>query len=204
MLDDHEVHAILGDDLESALVACHLGAATRLKEIATEYPAAIAALNATERANFLHGQIRDLVAVAVEPMEGVRVTPWNVDTIAVGVNLLVRFKYLGNGAPANNKSTEQQQLLDSQQYTEETMELLAAIGVTEPPTLVTCGYTLDGLDMSSVRIQRDCKGHDTWHYPIHGELAPAVQLRFPGTEEARPAVVTSKKKKKAQDEAGEG
>lgn len=173
----------------------------RMREVQKEHPEYISALNAKERANFVHGQVRQLVGVAVECIDGARVTDWDIDTVAVGGDLLVRFKYLGNGDPANNKSTEQQRLLDRQQYKQEAMPVLFAAGITEPPTLVTCGYTLDGLDLARVRIQRDCKGHDRWYYDIYGEVVAVVEpLHLDGIEEARPAAVRSARLPREADE----
>ncbi len=181
------------DPLHDALVEAHLGAAKRYREVAGSHPEVIAALNSTERANFLHGQVRSLVGAGVEPISGVNVTNWDVFTIAVGVNLLVRFKFLGNGNPANVK-TEQQRLLERQQYKEEAMDVLALAGITQPPTIVTCGYTFDGFDIGRVLIQRDCRGHDRWTYDIYGGLSFTEPLTLPGTVEAVPAVIRSTKK----------
>jgi hypothetical protein len=178
------------EPLQATLTEAHLEAAKRFREMA---PATVAALNARERANFLHAQIRALVSADVEDIEGAEVTAWDVDTVAVGSNLLVRFKFLGNGDPAN-VSTKQQELLARQQYKQETMELLALSGITEPPTIVTCGYTLNGMEIGRILIQRDCKGHDRWFYDIYGGSTVHEPLHLPGIEEAKPAVVRSRKK----------
>lgn len=193
-----EVQQLL-DPLHPVFTAAHVGAATRLKKLAAADPPAIAALNATERANFLHGQIRSLVSSGVETIDGASVTAWEIFTVAVGHNLLVRFKFLGNGEPTNIQ-TEQQFLLARQKYKEDALDLLGLSGITEPPTTVTCGYTLDGMDIGRVSIRRDCKGHDRWLYDIYGGTAVNEPLLLPGTEEAKPAVVRSSKAKgKAED-----
>lgn len=192
MLSMPQVHALL-DPIQPILVAAHLGAAERVKTIA-QGPAtaeAINALNLVERANFYHGQIRQLVAVGIEPLPNVNVTSWAVDTIAVGTNLLVRFSYLGGEGPDYRK-TEQQRLLAQQQYKPEAMELLSLAGITEPPTTVVCGHTLRGLDISRVVLRRDCLGHDQWSYDIYGGEAVVDPQRFTGIDEAKPAVVRSK------------
>jgi hypothetical protein len=180
----------------------HLGAAARLREFAEKVPQAAAALNATERANFLHGQIRDLVGVGVEPADGIHVTNWEVFTVAVDVDLLVRFKYLGQGAPAN-VATEQQKLLARQQYTDETFALLGDAGITAPPTTVTCGYTMDGMDIGTVTIRRDCKGHESWKYDVYGGETVYEPQLLPTVEEAKPAVVRSRKANR-EDQTGTG
>jgi hypothetical protein len=193
--------ADLLEPLHPILTAAHLGAAKRFREMAEQFPDTVVALNERERANFFHGQIRSLVSIGVEPLEGAEVTAWDVDTVAVGSNLLVRFKFLGNGEPAN-VPTEQQKLLARQQYKQETLDLLALSGITEPPTTVTCGYTLNGMEIGRVLIQRDCKGHDRWSYDIYGGATVNEPLLLPGVEEAKPAVVRSRKKGQDLGETG--
>jgi hypothetical protein len=133
MLSMSQVQQMLSGGLHDVIVDAHKGGFKRYADVADEFPAVVAAFNQRERANFLHSQIRQLVEVGVESRDDAQVTSWDIDTLAVGVNLLVRFKYLGNGAPANNKSTEQQKLLDRQMYTEETMALLARAGIMDAP-----------------------------------------------------------------------
>jgi hypothetical protein len=185
------------DPLHPIFTAAHIGAAKRLRDVTEKFPEAMAALNATERANWLHGQIRSLVSAGVETVESARITAWDIDTVAVGVNLLVRFKYVGGGSPAN-VDTEQQRLLAKQSYKDVALEVLALAGITEPPTTVTCGYTLDGFDIGRVMIRRDCAGHDPWTYDIYGGAAVVEPLLLRGIEEARPARVSSSKKKETR------
>lgn len=193
------------EPLHPTFCAAHLGAAARLRKVADEMPEVIAPLNTTERANFLHGQVRDLVSVGVEEIAGAQVTEWDLFTVAVGGDLLVRFKFLGNGEPAN-VLTEQQRLLARQRYKEEAMAVLALAGIEMPPTTVTCGYTLDGFDIAKVTIRRDCSGHQTWLYDIYGGDEVAEPLLLPGMKEAKPAVVRSARDKQRADEvdASEG
>lgn len=188
------------DRFQSIFSDAHLGAVARLKKVASDSPAVVAALNSTERANLLHGQIRDLVSVGIEETSGATVTEWDIFTLAIGSDLLVRFKYLGSGVPAN-VATEQQRLLARQRYTEETMAVLTLSGIEKPPTIVTCGYTLDGLDLSKVTIRRDCKWHEPWMYNIYGDEVAVEPLTLPGVEEAKPAVVRSKRVR-AEPDAG--
>jgi hypothetical protein len=174
------------------LVDAHMGAAARLQALHNWNPALVAAMNPTERANFFHAQIRDLVSVGVEPIEGVQVTKWNVFSLAVGTDLLVRFKYLGNGKPAN-VATEQQVLLSRQSYTAETLDVLAQAGILRPPTTVTCGYTLNGLDLAQVLVRRDHAACEPWVYSVHPHVAVTEPLVLPGVEQPKPARVRSKR-----------
>jgi len=203
MLSQREV-AERVEPLLSVFRAAHLGAAARLREVAEKVPQAIAALNATEMANFMHGQIRDLVAVGVESVSGAEMTVWNIDTVAIGSDLLVRLKYLGRGEPAN-VLTEQQRLLAAQKYTEEAMAVLALSGLERPPTMVTCGYKMVGFEVATISIRRDCKGHDPWKYDIYGGESVSEPQRIPGIEEAKPAVVRSTRpKRRAEQPTDEG
>lgn len=198
MLSLSQVAARL-ERVHPVLTAAHLGAAERLKAMD---PDAAAALNAIERANFLHAQVRSLVAVGIEQMEGVHVTQWDVDTIAVGTDLLVKFNYVTDPP----RHTKQQKMLKRQEYKPKAMEILSLSGITEPPTTVTCAYTLDGMDIGRVLIRRERTGHETWEYDIHGGLAVVEPQIIPGIKEARPAVVRSKKASEGvvEDEASGG
>lgn len=55
-----------------------------------------------------------------------------------------------------------------------------------PPTMVTAGYTADGLDLGRVIIQRDCKGHERWNYDIWGGTAVTEPLKLETIEEVMP------------------
>lgn len=202
MLTQKEVAERLRE-VSPIFVAAHQGAAERFKALLKDQPASAAALNATERANFLHGQVRDLVSVGVEPIQGAVVTSWNIFTVAVGDDLLVRFKHLGCGKPANVR-TEQQILLAKQTYTEETMALLGQVGIVKPPTTVTCGYSLIGYDISQVLIRRDRKSDLSWTYSLYPYETVAEPQMFPGMEPAKPARVQSKRTRQRIEETGTG
>lgn len=187
------------DPVNPVLEAAHLGAAERLKGLD---PSTAAALNPIERANFLHAQVRQLVGVGVEPMAGVRVTEWDLDTIAVGSDLLVKFNYITDPV----RHTTQQKMLKRQKYKPEAMAVLALAGIIGPPTTVTCAYTLDGMDIGRVLIRRECAGHETWEYDIYGGTAIVEPQHFPGIDEARPAIVRSKQAREgaSEDQASGG
>jgi hypothetical protein len=90
-------------------------------------------------------------------------------TVAVGSDLLLRYKQVVNGLP-RNVPTEVQQLLARQQYKEETMSALSAEGMPTPPTFITCGYKLDAdgsLDV--ITVQCDYYKNTLWRYVVWGE-----------------------------------
>jgi hypothetical protein len=198
MLELTDVQARLGS-LTDVFVDAHLVAANRMKKFGEAVPEAIAALNSTERANVMHGQVRQLVLVDVESRSDVRQVHWNslLFLIGIGDDVLVRFKYLGHGRPAN-VHTEQQHLLERQQYDEQMWSALDESGFKDAPTLVTCGYTLDGMDIGKVSIRRDCIGREPWSFEIYGGTAVVEPMMLKGLsiDETRPARVTSKSKKR--------
>jgi hypothetical protein len=199
MLSMLEVKDRLGP-YHALLVGAHLNATKRLNSVAKRSPEFVAAFNATERANVLHGQIRSLTAIAVESVRGVSMTAWDVDTVAVGTDLLVRLKHLGQRGTPANVQTVQQVLLSKQQYKEEVIEILSLSGIQGAPTLVTCGYSMDGLDISTIMIRRDCIGHNPWTYGIYGSVAIVEPLMLPTIEDVKPAIVRSTRRKPGKSE----
>ncbi|MFZ1926261.1 MAG: hypothetical protein WAU42_08985, partial [Solirubrobacteraceae bacterium] len=73
--------------------------------------------------------------------------------------------------------------------------MLALDGISAPPTLLTCGYTLEGADIERIEVRRDCVGHQTWSYEIYGGEAVVEPLVIPGLiDTTKPAIVTSTRK----------
>ena len=88
--------------------------------------------------------------------------------IAISDRLILRFKYVITGMP-RNVPTGKQQLLARQQYDDDMMLALTFEGIDEPPTFVTCGYTLgDDGNLGVVSVQCDYGKYPHWWYPIWG------------------------------------
>ncbi len=155
-------------------------------------------LDITTRANILNNHICKQVERRVGDMSGVRLNDkLGFFAVLVEPDILLRFKYVGHGAPANVK-TKQQKLLAKQTYNEQMMLALAGDAGAEPPTLLTCGYVIDGDKIGRIEIRRDCKGHQTWSYDIYGGDAVILPLTLPGQEDTtKPARI---KKVAAQGE----
>lgn len=152
-------------------------------------------LDATARANFLHCHIRSEVERRVTDVAGVEATNC-LDFFALRLDpdILLRFKYVGLGEPSN-VPTKRQRFLARQEYDEEmTLALTGDIAMV-PPTLLTCGYTLDGAEVGRIEIRRDCKGHLPWSFDIYGADALVEPIVFDGmADDAKPATVKSSRR----------
>ena len=88
---------------------------------------------------------------------------------------------------------------DEKQFDEPMLLALAGSALT-PPTLLTCGYTLDGTEIARIEIRRDCKHHLPWKFDIYGGTEVVEPLVISGMDDtAKPAVVTSRKRRPAAD-----
>jgi hypothetical protein len=158
----------------------------------TEHSRMALPLDATTRANFIHSHLRHEVDQRVTDLEGVEPTEGlKFFGLVIEQDTFLRFKYLGHGVP-KNVSTKRQKLLANQTFTSSMTATLIGDPSLPPPTMLTCGYTLDGIELARVEIRRDCKGHQPWSFDIYGGEAVAEPLVFPGMiDTTRPATVTS-------------
>ncbi len=139
-----------------------------------ESPAAAAAITATTRAGMIHDWTVREVRRALE-LDDVKDLAREIDssleffTVVVGQTMLVRYKLTATGQP-RNVATDVQRRLAVQQYDEVVMSEFALDGMPEPPTLVTCGYTLDaGGMLGTVSVQCDYGKTILWHYVVWGD-----------------------------------
>lgn len=156
-------------------------------------------LGRLSRLNFMHDytvfEIEKLTAgrADVAPADGL-----GFYALAVTPNLLVRFKCVESGTPSN-VSTEQQKKLARQEFTPTMLtSLTGESAFDEPPTLVTCGFTMEGTEIDRIEIRCDCKGRQTWRYDVHGgdEIVHPLVLDGMG-EPATPATISTKDGKAA-------
>jgi hypothetical protein len=179
--------------IEAALTEGLKKAAKSWETLLNERPALALPLNTTTRANFIHDHACSEVTQLTADAAGVKVADGlQFFALMVGDDILLRMKYVGFGAP-RNYATEQQKLLARQAFTPDMV--LALDGITAPPTLLTCGYTLEGAAIDRIEIRRDCAGHQTWSYDIYGGEAIIEPLVIPGLiDTTKPAIVTSTRK----------
>jgi len=166
-------------------------------------PEMAAAFSSTRRAIDIHERTCFHIRKSAISMEGIYVTGLPTFFVAVGNDLLVRFKTLQSGSPQNHDS-EAQRHYSRQQFKPEDMENLAMFGIFSPPTIVTCGYTLhlNELLLDRVLIQRDCKGHQPWWYTISGGAEVSEPLLIAGTEEITPARIGPMRRIKPAEGSG--
>ncbi len=183
------------DPLVPALIAAHEAAMEIWVAAVKDNPAFTLPLNTTTRANILNNHVCAQAELRLPDV------PQNDKlgffALMIGGDVMLRFKYVGHGAPANVQ-TEQQKLLAKQTYNDQMMFALTGDIAGEPPTLLTCGYTIDGEKIGRVEIRYDCKGHISWSYDIFGGEAVIMPQMLPGQEDtAKPARI---KKVAAQGE----
>jgi hypothetical protein len=179
--------------IEPALVEGLTKAAENWETLLNDHPALALPLDATTRANFIHNHACSEVAHLTADVDGVALAEGlGFFAVLIGSDIVLRMKFVGYGAPSN-VATRQQKLLAQQSFTPEM--LLALDGIPAPPTLLTCGYTLEGAAIGRIEIRRDCIGHQTWSYDIYGGEAIVEPLVIPGMiDTTKPAIVTSTRK----------
>ncbi len=180
------------------LVDAHHAAIGTWATMVRDQPRYAKPLDTTTRANFIQNHVCREVEIALADDTGVAF-PDRLGFFAIYFrpDILLRFKYVGTGCPSN-VATTQQRLLARQQFSGELMLALAEVSALTPPTLLTCGYTLDGHALGRLEIRRDCKGQLPWAYDIYGGETVAEPLTFPGTADtAKPARVTTRRRKTA-------
>jgi hypothetical protein len=179
--------------IEPALTQGLLTGTKNWQTLLNEHPDLAVPLDTTTRANFIHNHSCTEIGRLVADTEGVTVADGlGFFGLLVGDVIVLRVKFVGFGAPSN-VATKQQKLLARQSFTPDM--LMALDGMSAPPTLLTCGYTLEGAEIERIEIRRDCIGHETWSYEIYGGEAVVEPLVIPGLiDTTKPALVTSTRK----------
>lgn len=190
------------EQIKHLLIDSHETAHARWTELLREKPDLALPLDTTARAQFMHCHVCDEMERHIVNLEDVTPTT-RLDFFAlhVGHEILLRFKFVGYGSPGN-VSTTQQRYLARQEFTEDmTLALMGDVSL-KPPTLLTCGYTLDGDRIGRIEIRRDCKGHQPWSFDIYGGAAVIEPLVLDGlADKAKPATVSSKGRRAEGDES---
>lgn len=137
-----------------------------------EDPDFASAMDAIARAGIINRlAVRNVRTALVDiGWETARETPaLDFFAVAVGDDMLLRYKFVGSGSP-QNIPTRRQRELARHEFDDVLMEALRLDGIGEPPTLVTCGYTL-GLDgkLGTVSLQCDHLGRTLWHSVVWGD-----------------------------------
>jgi hypothetical protein len=185
------------------LVDAHLATVEKWKRLMVEMPEWALPLDATARAVSLHRHLSYEVEQRLDQLPRARVNDaLDFFALLIDDDILLRFKYVGHGEP-HNFPTRQQRLLARQTFTEPMTERLLGDASLTPPTLLTCGYTLDGDQLGRIEVRRDCKGHPPWVFDLYGGEATVEPLVLEGlADETKPATIRSKRTKPAERETG--
>jgi hypothetical protein len=187
---------------ERDLVGCHQTAVKRWTDFLTQMPDLSGPLTSTTRANFISNHVCSEILRCFDASDDIQV----VDGLGFLMLLfpgavLLRFKFVGQGAPSN-VATRQQKNLARQSFTAEMLQAVGCSDELTPPTTLTCGYTLADDQLGRVEIRRDCKGHKPWFYDIYGGETVAEPLPLDGlADDTKPARVASTSKPKKGNEA---
>ena len=186
------------------LVEAHQAAVDVWAKLLKELPEAVHPFDDTARANLIHPHIRYEVARRIEGSPDVAVNDkLKFFALMIGDDILLRFKYVGHGMPRNYGTTRQKELA-SQRFTSKMTADLLGDASLQPPTMLTCGHTLDGDKLGRLEIRRDCKGHLPWSFDIFGGDAVNAPLVIPTLEdETRPARVKSAQEQEQAAEKGQ-
>jgi hypothetical protein len=195
-------------DCHAVWVDAHHHAFDLWKRRLAEDPEFFKPLIAGDRASILHRHIFDYAA---RHLDG-RV----ISTDALGFNAqiidgraMVRFKYLHRDLKPRAYRTGQQEHLEDQEFTEEMLLPLTFEGVSDPPTVLTCGYTLALGEDAVSRVAVVCwyRGELRYWYDIFGETAMGdgeVVPLFPSSPPDQPRVVSKLTKKEAEQDDERG
>lgn len=197
MIDLDSAQAALAE-LQPDLISAYQTAAANWRILLTEHPELGAPCSTTTRAGFVHNHVVGEIAPAVEARDGYEMTDaLGFHAIRAGYEILLRFKYLGDGSPSN-VATDQQRLLARQAFDDDMLLALDHPSALTPPTLLTCGYTLtnDG-KIGRIEIRRDCRGHLPWCYDIFGGTTVIAPLIIDTLDDTtKPARITKPGKTK--------
>lgn len=191
--------------LNPLLIDAYEAAAATWEELVTEHPRFGEPLRPRSRANVLHDYLCPELERRVWGVPNVDVDDsLGFFALKIGTTILLRHKFVGHGAPSNVRTTQQKRLA-RQEFDENAMLALSGDPAFTPPTLLTCGYTLDGFSISRLEIRMDCKGKKPWSYDIYGGDAVAEPLIIPGmADDTKPALVKSSRKTANKDERAAG
>lgn len=193
--------------VKTALVDPHKTVVDRWFQMVEEVPQYTKAMKPSTRAGWIHDNLCPEVEAAIAEIPNVFAhEALGFFALSIDSEILMRLKYVGQGAPSN-VSTDQQKLLARQEYDEEMMTALGTDPALNPPTFLTCGYTLGDGELGRLEIRCEYKRKTLWSFDLFGGEAMSAPLEFSGmAQEALPARVKSNRKtaaEKGQDLAAE-
>ena len=194
---------------KTLLVDPQVAAIKKWNDLVASDPGEFAAAGPTSRANMIHDFTVRQVRGALPNCEQAReIDALDFFAVAFGDDLLIRYKYVARGLP-RNVSTGIQERLRVQQYDERTMEALTLEHIPTPPTITTCGYTLDySGEVRVVSLQCDYGNQVFWRYVVWGDTGEGgidnyETLPLPGGPSPAPATIQSARKPARKSEETE-
>jgi hypothetical protein len=174
LLTSDEAKECLASAADSLLITPRKTAVAEWQALEKDQPEKASAFSTTTRAAIIHElTVREVRRALSRPdAKACRARESEAHdffAIVVGNELLIRYKFTAAGMP-QNVATAVQRRLARQQYDEEAMGALELEGVTGPPTLATCGYTLeaDG-SLATVSLQCDYGKTRMWRMVVWGD-----------------------------------
>lgn len=191
MIELEEAQELL-EPISQDLVSAHVAAAETMAAFVAKNAAMAIPLDERTRKNIMHCLIRSETEIRVADRPGVEPNDLlDFFALTIAPSILLRFKYVGHGGPSN-VATTRQRLLAQQIYPDDDALALTGDRALRPPTLLTCGYTLDGAEIGRIEIRRDCKNHLPWYFDIYGGERLNQPLTIDGmADDVRPATVSS-------------
>jgi hypothetical protein len=188
------------DRIELILVDSHKKIIDLWFEMVRDVPQYVKGMKPATRAGWIHDHLCPEVEAHVSDIPGVYAhDALGFFALTIDDEILMRLKYIGQGAPSN-VATDQQKLLAVQKYDEDMLAALGSDAALMPPTLLTCGYTLGDGELGRLEIRCEYNHKTIWSFDIYGGEAVSAPLEFPNMpQEALPAVVKSNRKTVAQE-----
>jgi hypothetical protein len=209
LIDIDDAQELLSPVADALLVSPRRAAVQIWNQFEAANPDTAAAITSTTRAGMIHDfTVREVRrALLVDGISNVapEIEALDFFAVAVGSEVLVRYKHVGGGLP-QNVATDVRRRLALQRYDDETMQALAFDGIPDPPTLLTCGYTLD-VDggLGTVTVQCDYAKTTLWRYILWGETGEGFgnfqQLPIDPALSPDATVVRSAKEEKQRPDA---
>jgi hypothetical protein len=186
--------------VEAILIDRHKVVVDRWFEMVAAVPQYAKAMKPTTRAGWIHDHLCPEVEAGVDGIADVLAhEALGFFALSIDNEILMRLKYVGQGAPSN-VATDQQKLLARQEYDEAMLDSLGTDPALGLPTFLTCGYTLGDGELGRLEIRCDYKRKTLWSFDLYGGEAVSAPLEFPGMpQEALPALVKSNRETAAEE-----
>ena len=190
------------DPFAQRLTDIHEAAVASWATLLKDFPAFAMPLDATTRWRAIHNHVWSGICRDFDTDPDARPNDkTGVQGVVIAGQIFLRFKYVGHGEPRSYPTTQQTHMT-RQHYSDKMFDALVDDPSLGLPTILTCGYTLDGPKLGRVEIRRDCEGHLPWFYDIYGGTTIVMPQSLPGQQDdTKPARVTKRTAAQGEDAA---